>query len=444
MTIRVSPMSGYRFLKGLNLPFADRALEREFIDYYVQSALRVSQTLMLIGAFAYYISFISDQVMDPTTGYQNHVLRGTIAVPVMVTCAIVLFFKKMKRYYEFIAIIYYIIPYSISCYIYSNIEKGFEYAALGFVLLLMGCNLTFTVRLKYTLIISIFGFVSMITAHIYADNAMAGWLGININYMVTAIIFSSISAHLRERAARGRFLTERAIIDSQKRNDDLLHSMLPRRVAERIRSGDTNIAESIGEVTIIFANITGVQDPGRTMKMIDRVRGLNELFSAFDTEAERYGVEKIKTMDGCYMAIGGLLAAAKGGDHTEDTANFAHAIQAIMKKWGRNLGISINFRIGIHVGPIVAGVIGMQRLRFDCWGDSVNIASRLESSAGDGEIYISESTYWRLKQKFKIEPVGDVDLKGFGKTRVYCLGQRLDEKTFISFLDQYSFQRRDA
>jgi class 3 adenylate cyclase len=431
-------MPGYRFLKWLNLPFADKALEREFVDYYVQSALRVSQTLMLIGAFAYYLTFISDQVMDLTTGYENHMLRGTIAVPVMLACAISLFFKRMQRHYELIAITYYLIPYTISLYIYTNIKHGFEHAGLGFILLLMGTNLTFTVRLKYTLIISIFGFVSMIAAHIYADNAAPGWLKININYMLTAIIFSSVSAHLRERGARKRFLTDRAIVESQQRNDDLLHSMLPRHIAERMQAGETSIADSLGEVSIIFANVTGLRDSDSSVKPLDRVRGLNRLFSIFDAEAERYGVEKIKTIGGSYMAIAGLSTKSTSGDHAENTANFALAIQAIVRKWNRTLGISIDFRVGIHVGPIVAGVIGLQRPRFDCWGDSVNIASRLERSASTGDIYISESTYWRLKHAFKIDSVGDIDLKGVGKVHAYRLGQRLDEKTFISFLDQYS------
>jgi class 3 adenylate cyclase len=438
MTTAASSMSGYGFLKWFHLPFADKALERKFVEYYVKSALRVSQVLMLIGAFAYYISFISDHVMDPSTGYENHILRGTVAVPVMAGCAIILFIKRMQIYYEAIAAIYYLVPCFVSCYIYYNIKNGFEYAVLGFVLLLMGANLTFTLRLKYTVIISIFGFASMIVTHIYADNAHPGWLRININYMLTAIIFSSISAHLREKNARKRFLTERAIVESQARNDELLYSMLPRQIAQRMQAGETSIADSLGEVTIIFANITGAQDPGRTMKMRDRVRALNQLFSTFDIEAERYGVEKIKTMDGCYMAIAGLSTKHTAGDHTEDTANFALAIQAIMKKWGQNLGISVEFRVGIHVGSIVAGVIGLQRPRFDCWGDSVNIASRLEHNATVGDIYISESTYWRLKRKFHIDYVGDIDLKGVGKTHAYRLGQRLDEKTFISFLDQYS------
>jgi class 3 adenylate cyclase len=438
MTTSLSSTSGYRFIKGLNLRFEDKALEREFVDYYVQSALRVSQTLMFIGAFAYYLSFISDQVMDPKTGYENHILRGTIAVPVMFLCAISLFFYRMHKYYEIIAIIYFLIPYAISCLIYINIKEGYEHAALGFVLLLMGSNLTFTVRLKYTLIISIFGFLSMIIGHIYADNAMDGWIKINVNYMLTAIIFSSVSAHFRERAARKRFLTERAIVESQQLNDDLLYSMLPQHIAQRMQAGETSIADSLGEVSIIFANVTGLRDPDSSVKPLDRVRGLNRLFSIFDAEAERYGVEKIKTIGGSYMAIGGLSTKNMSSDHAENIANFALAIQAIVKKWNRSLGISIDFRVGIHVGPIVAGVIGLQRPRFDCWGDSVNIASRLENSATTGDIYISETSYWRLKQKFDIEPVGYIELKGVGKTQAYKLGQRFDEKTFVTFLDQYS------
>jgi class 3 adenylate cyclase len=438
MTTRDASTPGYRILKWFQMPFGDETLEREFLDYYVQSALRVSQALMLIGAFAYYITFISDQVMDPATGYENHMLRGTIAAPIMIACAISLFFRKMHRHYESIATIYYLIPYTISCYIYSNIKEGFEHAGLGFILLLMGTNLTFTVRLKYTLFISIFGFISMIAAHIYADNAASGWLKININYMLTAIIFSSISAHLRERAARKRFMTERAIVKSQQRNDELLYSMLPRNIAERMQAGETNIADSLGEVSIIFANVTGLRDPDSSVKPLDRVRGLNRLFSVFDAEAERYGIEKIKTIGGSYMAIAGLSTKDTLGDHAENTANFALAIQAIVRKWNRTLGISIDFRVGIHVGPIVAGVIGLQRPRFDCWGDSVNLASRLERNASTGDIYISESCYWRLKQKFHITSVGDIDLKGVGTTHAYRLGQRLDEKTFISFLDQYT------
>ena len=145
MQISVIPEQGRRFFKWLNLPFADKALETEFVKYYVSGSIRVSQTLMIIGAFAYYISFISDQVMDANTGYHNHIIRGTIAVPTMLLCAMVLFLKNAWRNYENISLIYYIIPHISLCCIYVNIDKGFEHSGLAFILLLMGCNLSFTI-----------------------------------------------------------------------------------------------------------------------------------------------------------------------------------------------------------------------------------------------------------------------------------------------------------
>jgi class 3 adenylate cyclase len=411
-------------LARLKLSFADKALERRFIEYYVMSSLRVSQTLMLIGAAAYYISFISDHVMDPTTGASNHILRGAVSVPVMVICSLMLFLRNPHKYYEIISLVYYIIPQIILCVIFLNIKDGFEYAVLAFILLLMGVNLTFTVRFKYTLIISIFGYASILFAELYANNVAYGWIKINFMYMTTAIIFSSVSAHLRERAARARFLTDQAIVESQQRIDDLLHSMLPPFIAKRMQAGETSIADSVGEATIIFANVSGINDPARDVKPINRVRGLNRLFSLFDIEAERFGIEKIKTIGGSYMAIAGLSDDAVGGDHTENTADFALAILAIVQKWNADLGINIDFRVGIHVGPIVAGVIGVQRPKFDCWGDSVNMASRLERCAQPGEICVSDSCYWRLKQKFIVTPTGELDLKGIGLSHIYRLVDR--------------------
>lgn len=425
-------MSGYRFFKWLNLPFADKALEDQFIDYYVSGSIRVSQTLMIIGTFAYYISFISDQVMDPSTAYENHLIRGVVAVPIMLICSVFLFFDRFRKYYEIIALIYYAISQIVVLYIFSNINKGFEYVALGLILLLMGTNLTFTVRLRYTFMISFFALISTVFSELYINNITQEWVKLNLNYMITAIIFSSISAHLRERAARRRFMTKRAIVDAQTRVDDLLNSMLPRQIAQRMRAGETSIADSLGEVTIIFANVSGLSDPAKTLKPIDRVRGLNRLFSLFDGEAERFGVEKVKTIGGSYMAIAGLSANSVSGDHAENTANFALAIQSIVRKWNSTLGVNIHFRIGIHVGPIVAGVIGLQRPRFDCWGDSVNIASRLESCAASGEIIISESTYWRLKQKFDVAYIDDLDLKGVGVTSAYQLIGRTEDDANIS------------
>jgi class 3 adenylate cyclase len=425
--------------KLLNLPFKDKPLENAFVNYYVQDSLQTSQILMLISAFAFYISFMSDQVIDPEMSSTTHLIRGLIAVPIMLGCAFVLFFRAFQKYYELISLIFYSIAQISLCYIFINLNKGFEYFALSFILLLMGTNLTFTVRLKYTVIISLFAAITTFLSQTYAQNSSEGWLSVNRNYTITAIIFSSISAHMRERAARRRFLTDRAIVQSQAQVDELLQSLLPGSIAERIQAGETTIADSHGEVTVIFARITGMKDPDNSIEPVKRVRGLNRLFSIFDAESERYGIEKIKTIGGCYMAIAGLSVKPTDNDHAENAANFAIAIRSIIQKWNSVLDVDLQFGIGIHVGPVVAGVIGQQRPRFDCWGDTVNIASRLEAFASASKIYVSESTFWRLKPKFDMLHVGEHNMKGIGKTTVYELEHRnelgnmiFDQKTLIS------------
>ena len=407
--------------KWLNMPFVDKALEREFIDFYVMGTLRVSQTLMSIGLFAFYISFVSDQVMDPSGSNQHHIARGIVASPIMLGCIVILFIRPMQKYYEKIAFIYYLSAQIVLCHIYTSIDKGFQYGSMSFILLLMGSNLTFSIRLKYTILMSTFSLISITACELYARNSAPGWLLINSYYLTTAIVFSSISAHMKERTARRRFLIERAIVESQQRVDGLIHSMLPRQIALRMQAGETSIADSLGEVTILFATVGDLHAPQRRADPLELVKGLNRLFSLFDIEADRFGIEKIKTIGGSYMALGGLTPGATAGDHAENTARFALAIRDVVSGWNALLGIHIEFRIGIHVGPIVAGVIGRQRPRFDCWGDSANIASRLEASGQSGDITISESTYWRLKQSFAIAPIGDIELKGVGLVSAYQL-----------------------
>ena len=121
------------------------------------------------------------------------------------------------------------------------------------------------------------------------------------------------------------------------------------------------------------------------------------------------------------MAIGGLQRGESARDHAENAARFAFAMLANVRELVEKSGYPINIRIGIHIGPVVSGVIGVKRPAFDCWGEAVNMASRLESQAAPGTILISESSYWRLKPDFEIVVLDEVDLKGIGMTKVYQL-----------------------
>jgi class 3 adenylate cyclase len=411
-------------LARLGMAFDDPAMEARFVAYYVTKSLPVTRLFLVVGAISYYGFFISDKIMDPVGGEIAHMIRGFAVAPVFALAALLLSTNIGKLYQEILITLIYAVAQLGLTLVYAVIANGYDYAAMGFVILLMAANAAFALRTPYIILISAFAIITTIIGHLLADNARPQWIIINILAMLTSITFSSVAAHLRERAARRQFLTEEALNVARTRVNDLLHSMLPSYVVQRIQSGETGIADSLGEVAVIFANVGNVADPTQGIGEAQLLRGLNQLFSDFDREAERYGIDKIKTIGGSYMAVSGLAGQRAGEDHVENAADFALALQAIVARVIEDTGYPVKLRIGMHVGPVVAGVIGVQRPVFDCWGESVNLAARLESKAPLREILVSESTYWRLKQKFEVTFLADITLKGIGRTKSYCLKAR--------------------
>jgi adenylate cyclase len=412
------------WLARIGLTFDDPAIEARFVAYYITKSLPVTRLFLIVGAISYYGFFISDKIMDPVGGEIAHMIRGFAVAPVFALAALLLSTNIGKRYQETLIVMIYMLAQIGLTLVYGVIAHGYDYAAMGFVILLMAANAAFALRTPYIIIISAFALVTTIIGHVLANNARPQWITINILAMLTSITFSSVAAHLRERAARRQFLTEEALNTARARVNDLLHSMLPSYVVQRIQSGETGIADSLGEVAVIFASVGNVADPTQGIGEAQLLRGLNQLFSDFDRAAERYGIDKIKTIGGSYMAVSGLAGQRAGEDHVENAADFALALQAIVAQVIEATGYPVKLRIGMHVGPVVAGVIGVQRPVFDCWGESVNLAARLESKAPLREILVSESTYWRLKQKFDVCFFADITLKGIGRTKSYCLKGR--------------------
>jgi len=204
----------------------------------------------------------------------------------------------------------------------------------------------------------------------------------------------------------------------KERADTLLKAILPDRVVERLNSGEMVIADRVDNVTVLFADLVGFTSVAAQMPPAKLVQRLDDIFRAFDTLAEAHGVEKIKTIGDAYMAVGGLLES--GGNHARRTVDLAKSMLIELRRVDKNDN-PFRIRFGIHSGPVVAGLIGRHRFVYDVWGETVNIASRLESLGVADRIQISETTRSAIGEDLPLEPRGLLDLKGAGRIEAFLV-----------------------
>lgn len=204
-----------------------------------------------------------------------------------------------------------------------------------------------------------------------------------------------------------------------KENEQLLLNVLPAPIANRLREGEQGIADGFAEVTVAFADLVGFTALSSEMPPQSVVALLNGLFSRFDLAAQELGIEKIKTVGDAYMAVCGLPTPVE--NHAERMVRMAIRMVHITREHALEHRVPMRLRIGINSGPVVAGVIGKSKYIYDLWGDTVNLASRMESAGVPDSIQVTQSVYERLKGLFTFEPRGALDIKGKGTVQAWLL-----------------------
>jgi guanylate cyclase len=205
----------------------------------------------------------------------------------------------------------------------------------------------------------------------------------------------------------------------QDRSERLLLNILPATIAERLKNEPAVIADGFEAVTVLFADIVGFTAFAHARPPEEVVAVLNQLFSRFDELADRHGLEKIKTIGDAYMVAGGLPVPRP--DHQAAIAEMALDMCDAVDRFRAETDIELAIRVGIDSGPVVAGVIGHRKFSYDVWGDTVNMASRMESHGVPGCIQVTDTVYQRLCGRYEFRERGTVEVKGKGPTTTYLL-----------------------
>jgi adenylate cyclase len=249
------------------------------------------------------------------------------------------------------------------------------------------------------------------------------WDASQLLYIFWFCCICDLSVFLYERLQKSEFRARRELEQEQEKSEKLLLNILPEPVARQLKQETRTIADSFSEVTVLFADIVDFTRLSTGIPAAELVNLLNQIFSAFDHLADRHQLEKIKTIGDAYMVVGGL--PTKRDDHVEAIAEMALDMQLAMKQFTTHQNEALNIRIGINTGPVVAGVIGTKKFIYDLWGDTVNVASRMESQGLAGRIQVTEAAYLKLKSKYRLEARGKIHIKGKGEMMTYLLCGKL-------------------
>jgi class 3 adenylate cyclase len=383
----------------------------------------ILQAAIFLSIATYALFGLAD-ITSQSGGVQSTRFRYMIAVPLLATLFGLSFLGIVRRYWQVGAILFglagSLCVFMTAILLDAETEFHFEAgtATINYLLVMAFVALVPLTTIGTILLGLIVQAVHAILIFQFASfplNVSLFYLG----HVVSVFVVVICVAYWRERLIRQGFADELRMQEEKETFKGQLLSFMSMETLNRLQHGGRSVADVFGEVTVLFCDIVDFTLLAERIAPKHLVELLSSVFSRIDELAAEHQVEKVKTIGDAYMAIAG--ASEESPNSAEDMACFALAIMREASVLSDAIGYPLQFRIGMHTGSLIGGVIGRQKMTYDYWGKTVNVASRLESTAQPGRIQVSEATYWRLRTKFRFERRGRVDLKGIGSVEGYYL-----------------------
>jgi class 3 adenylate cyclase len=404
-------------------PDLEAAYHKDFYDHNLGN-LRFA----FLGGIALWVLFgvvIDGFLLVQADQTFDLIMRYGVFMPLLVVAFLLTLLPRFERMWEWVATGTVIL--TLLLWVYYNTQVLTMPVDYGYVGLILITAFTYTLlRLRFVLVVlttlvAIGTYVpyAVSAVHIFGIKTVLATL-----YLSTFGVLWGVAAYRLERFTRLLFVRERQLDRERERSDNLLLNVLPRAIVGRLKARPTDgrMAEALDEVSIVFADAVGSTEQAARSTPEAFAETLDELFGRFDDLADRYGLEKIKTIGDAYMAVAGAPTPLE--NHAAAAADMALDMLATCAQVTWPSGDPIVVRVGVATGPAVAGVIGQRKFAYDLWGDTVNLASRLEASGEPGRILVSQALADLLADRYDFGPPHVVDIKGKGPTPVRFLVAR--------------------
>lgn len=419
----------------VSLSFDDADIERAFRDDHFRRSLTSVRVALVLAASQWALfGLLALGVLEEDTGI-DFTFRYGVLIPSVLLSLGLTFLPSFPRWWTrglIGVLLFNAIVWASQRTLIDEIGPEWGYPVI-LIILAFAFMLTRLRFLEATISGIVIIVYSLVVWTLFTDDTVTDLL-VSAFFMVAVQLAGMAGAYLLERSERQLFLSERAVrreharaARERERAERLLRNVLPEPIARRLgdmpAEGAAYIADGLDDVAVLFADMVGFTEQAGRIPPTELVATLDDLFARFDEIADRFGLEKIKTVGDEYMAVAG--APEPTADTAVAAAEMALAIDEELAGSRWPTGDPIAVRIGVATGPAVAGVIGRRKFAYDLWGDTVNLASRLETNSEPGRILVSEPAYDQLCERFTFSDPVVVDVKGKGPTRArFLLGHR--------------------
>lgn len=393
-------------------------LEGAFWDNRRSANARQRQTSLFLAVPLVALFGILDGYIAPDAKGALWLIRFGVFVPAILTVLTITLVTPLQEWSEVAAMLGVFV--AGSCVVAMALIAPFHHAG---ILLVVFASYTF-LGLRFAFASSASLAVTMFYLVVAVADGSTPWpaLATNMFFLLGCNVIGAFVCYVLEQSARQQFFYNHALGEQSDLSEHLLRDVFPVSVEQRLKSGSGSIADAHPDVSILFADIVDFTPYAAAVAPERLVRVLDEVFTGFDHLAEVHDLEKIKTIGDAYMVAGGMRTRDR--DHVRAVAEMALDMLDSLTAIDLGNGQRATLRVGIHTGPVVAGVIGRSKFSYDVWGDTVNVASRLVGLTMPGTILVSESTYERLRGDYAFSPRQIVSVKGRGAIPCYVLQAR--------------------